>query len=192
MAQRSAELITQPAEEPVTLAEFKSHAKIEDDFSDDILPGFIVAARKAIEKHTKRSLITQTWSLPLDAWPEVFNGERHRIVNLPHRPIQSVDSVEVDGTAITASANWVLRQADLIVATSVITPGEDVSDGVVIEYTAGYGAAADVPEDLKLAIKMLALHYFTGRGATSPQGIYHQVIPLGVESILHSYVVMDL
>ena len=106
--------------------------------------------------------------------------------------MQSIVSVTVDGDVIAPSANYALRGAELIVATTVAAPGDSVESLIKIKYTTGYGTADNVPEQLQLACKMLALHYFTGRGATSPQGIYHQVIPLGVETILAPYIVLEI
>jgi uncharacterized phiE125 gp8 family phage protein len=39
-----------------------------------------------------------------------------------------------------------------------------------IRFTAGFGAAADVPSPIKLGIKMLAAHWYSNREAVGPDG----------------------
>ena len=57
-----------PAKEPVTLAQAKSHLRIEDDVTDDdvLIEDIIKQATDYVEKVTGLSLITQTWKLVLD------------------------------------------------------------------------------------------------------------------------------
>jgi len=186
------ELVTAPTVEPITLAELKAHAKIDGDHEDAALEAFIVAARQMVEKHTGRALITQEWRASLSAWPDVYENSKHRQVRLCAHPVQSIDAVTVDGTALAASA-YRLRGKELLVSTESPDSQGELDDEIVIEFTAGYGdTAADVPGDLLTAVKMLATHLHTVRGATSPQGIYHQVVPMGVSALLAHYIVLDL
>ena len=67
-------LITPPAVEPVTLADAKAHLKVDTTDDDALITALITAARARAEWHTGRALITQSWTLWLDAWP----AERHR------------------------------------------------------------------------------------------------------------------
>lgn len=55
---------------------------------------------------------------------------------------------------------------------------------VVITYTAGYGDPKDVPEPIKLAIKMLVAHWYEHREAV---GDYRaESMPVGVDALLAS------
>lgn len=186
------DLVAGPASEPITVAEAKAHAKIEHSAEDALITRLITAARQRVEKATGRALITQEWSATLPRWPAVLDGERHRRIRLANFPIDSVDAVIVDDVAIAASF-YRLDGRDLLVSIDVTDSEGEIDDtGVVIEFTAGYGAAADVPEDLRLAVKMLAAHLYEARGATSPQGIYHQLIPEGVQALLQPYIVLEI
>lgn len=190
------DLVEGPAVEPVVIAGadgLKEHAKIETSADDARLTGFLKSARMRVEQATGRALITQEWTATLDRWPAVEDGERHRRIRLAHFPIQSIDSVTVDGVALAASY-YRLDGKDLQIGADA-TDSEDLitSTGIVIAYTAGYGDSGDdVPNDLLQAVKQLATHYDTSRGATSPQGIYHQLIPEGVQALLIPYVVLEV
>ncbi len=90
-------VVTPPAVEPVTTTMLKNHARIEvgdDDWS--VIPRFIRAARRQVERDTNRFLVTQTWDLTLDAFPL-----RSIPILVPRPPLQSlvsITTVNSDGT----------------------------------------------------------------------------------------------
>ncbi|HVW36055.1 MAG TPA: head-tail connector protein [Pirellulales bacterium] len=53
---------------------------------------------------------------------------------------------------------------------------------VTVQFTAGYGTAADVPETVKAAIKLLVAHWYEHREAVSDKTMAS--VPLAVESLL--------
>ena len=59
----------EPAAEPVTVAEVKSHLRLQHASEDDLIAGLIRAAREEVERATGMALIDQTWRLVLDRWP---------------------------------------------------------------------------------------------------------------------------
>ncbi len=63
-----------PAEEPVTLAEAKEHARILSADEDALITSFIKAARLAVEKYTTRKIVTQTLVAFMDEFPDVGGG----------------------------------------------------------------------------------------------------------------------
>src|SRR6185312_8936387 len=63
-------LLTAPAVEPLTLDEAKSYLRIDTADEDATVTALIAAARLHVEALTRRALVTQTWRLTLDAWPE--------------------------------------------------------------------------------------------------------------------------
>src|ERR1700712_1273735 len=66
----SAILLTAPAAEPWSVAEAKSFLRVEHDDDDAIIGSLISAARCHVEALTRRGLITQTWRIVLDQWPD--------------------------------------------------------------------------------------------------------------------------
>lgn len=195
-------LLSAPASEPVTRAEAKAHARIEHDFEDSLVDAYVTAARKRVEADTLRSLVSQTWTATLDRWGDHVSDEEGagwpfvtsptpRRIRLAHGPVDSIDLLTVDGVTIAAS-NYALRGDELWIKSSVVDSAAELGGGIVIEYTAGYGAAGDVPRDLRLAVQMMFAHFYAVRETTSPQGIYHQVAPHGYEALIAPYRVLEI
>ena len=158
----------EPTIEPVTTEEAKLFLKQDDSTDDDLIDGLIAAARQHVETYTGRALITQTWLLSLEKFPGEFV--------LPHPPLQSVTSVkytDTDGvqqtlsgsTDYTTDAEAVPGRILLAYGQSWPTP-RDMKNAVEATYVAGYGdAAADVPDVIKLAIKLLVAEWYENRAA---------------------------
>lgn len=62
-------LLTGPAAEPVTLAQAKVAARVDDSAFDAIITAAIPAARIIAEHETGRRLVQQTWRHEFDDWP---------------------------------------------------------------------------------------------------------------------------
>ena len=100
--------------------------------------------------------MTQTWRLVL----KCVNG---LLVPLPVVPaIALVDAP--DGTVL---------QGDSVLLASRV-------DELTIEYTAGYGDAADVPQDLKQAVLTLVAYWYEHRDSVT-------TAPIGFERLIASY-----
>ena len=80
----SATLTGPPASEPLTLDEVKAHLKIDGAFEDDLLSRYITAARQHIEQRTQEILISQSWAVFFDDWPQ--NG----VMEIPVSPVSEV------------------------------------------------------------------------------------------------------
>ena len=91
----STKLITAPAATPVSLTEVKLDRRLvvtENEAEaytseDDLLERLIYTATEEAEAETWRKLITQTWELYLDEWPE------KNFIKLPFPPLQSVTGI---------------------------------------------------------------------------------------------------
>ena len=62
-------LITPPAAEPVTLSETKAWLRVDTNDEDSTIATLISAGRVLVEQATRRALVTQSWRIILDAWP---------------------------------------------------------------------------------------------------------------------------
>ncbi len=80
--------------EPVTLAEAKSLLRIDDSNDDTLISSMITTIRQRAEEWTRRSFLTQTWTLWLDEFPfrpgKTLNKLNGRIIIIPRPPMQSV------------------------------------------------------------------------------------------------------
>ncbi len=154
--------ITPPAEEPVTLAAFKEHIRVDDSAEDAALSGFLLAARRTIEARYGVAMIAQGWRLSLD-------GASRSIV-LPLSPILSVDSVGVVRSGVTEALALSAFEADTGAVGRVRLDAAYQGAGLVIAFTAGWSSAASLPEEMKLAVKTLAAHFYERREGEPGEG----------------------
>lgn len=182
-------LILPPTEEPITVVEARDHLRLETTDDDTIVGSLITVARQKCETFQRRAYCTQTWELWLDAFP---SGDT---IELTHSPVQSVTDIKYYDTD---DAETVLPGTDYFVD-AVGQPGRVIlrngkswpdttlrnASGVCITYVAGYGAAADVPEAVKHAIKLLVGHLYENREAVVVgSGLTVTTVPDTVEALL--------
>ena len=148
-------LIAPPGEEPVTLAEAKAFCRIDGSDEDALVNALIAAARLQVESLTGRALIAQTWRLTMACAP--------RLVELPVIPV----------AALVAAPAGAVLQSDAVLLVEPV-------DELTVDYTAGYGAAADVPGDLKQAVLTLVAYWYENRDAVT-------MPPLGFDRLIASY-----
>ncbi len=158
------ELITAPAEEPVSLAEARAHLRIDDDNTafDTRIQVMIAAARQTAEHELGRKLIRQTWDFVLDAFPE--DGESIRLpadLVKPHS-IGHIKYVDTSGSLQTVNSStydldrhnmpgYVFPVADAPWPSDVA----DSANAVSVRVLCGeWEAAANVPAAIKHWILM--------------------------------------
>jgi uncharacterized phiE125 gp8 family phage protein len=158
-------LATPPSVEPVSLAEAKTHLRIDHDAEDALITSLIITSRLHVEAALGLALITQGWSLRLDRWPD------DDVVVLPIRPVQSVEAVRVadgdgafdDVAAETYSVDGQSNPPRLAPAGVWPKPGTAVQ-GIEIAFSAGYGdQPEDVPQPIRQALLMLIAHWYEHR-----------------------------
>jgi hypothetical protein len=173
-------LLTPPAVEPVGLNEAKAYLGVLDSAEDSLISNLITAARQAVEQYCGRVLISQSWRLTLDTWPQeaIVNGglrddvallaANHRLgggvveIQLPKPPLQAVLAIRVysaAGLAATIPASNFVVDGAATPGRVVMTSGASLpvigqtARGLEIDFTAGYGASAnDVPAVLRQAV----------------------------------------
>ena len=159
-------IVNGPAVEPVAPADAKKWLKLESADDDDVIGALITAARLMVEAQTRRMLITQTWRLVYDCWP---NG---RLIKIPLAPFQSLAGMRVydaNGTAQTVGAalyyvDAAPDAARIIFGAPPPDPGRR-NGGIEIDIVVGYGATPQsVPEPLRQAIRMLVTDWYENRG----------------------------
>lgn len=185
-------IVTEPAAEPVSVADINDFLRLTGTgaSSDTVIAGLITAARRYCEQVQGRAYIDQTLRLTLDGFP----GRDY--IELPRSPVSTVASVTYYSTGNTAAtmtaANYFVDTAStparVHLAYGEVWPSETLrpANGVVVQYTAGYGSAAtSVPQEVKQAIKLLVGHFWENREATTFTGtVQARELPLGVESLL--------
>lgn len=154
-------VITEPAFEPVTLADVYRHLRLDPDDSpathpdDAALERHITSARKIVELMTRRALILQTIRLSMPGFPvncDTLTALRWtrrdlvREIRLHRPPLVAVDSVQyfdADNVLQTVDAGGYYttdeQVPELRFTSSFVTPTVyDRPDAVRVQYRAGY------------------------------------------------------
>ena len=177
-------LLSPPVGEPVTLDEAKAHLRVDASDDDTLIIACFVAATRAVEARGGIALLTQGWRLTLDQAPD-------ETLSLPIDPVQAIDAVSVinsngDGEIVDPSLYEFAPGAPgrLRRAAPWPQPASKL-DGVTIDFTAGFGAAADVPAPLKQAVLILTAHFYEQREAASDDRLY--TVPQTVDALIAPY-----
>lgn len=182
-------LTSGPVLEPVTVAEAKAHLRIDGTAEDTLIASLILTSRLHVEAALGLALITQSWRMLLDRWP------LHKDIELPLRPLQTVDEVrvwpEVGPAAVVDEDDYLVDAASVpprLVRTGVVwrQPGR-AANGIEIDLTVGYGTAtSDVPEPIRQALLLLVSHWYERRDPIEV-GAPQTMVPSPVSHLLEPY-----
>ena len=152
--------LTAAAEQPVTLDEARLHAKIDDDVTEDndLIEEMIKAATLQAEQYTDTVFISRQLRATWD-----FNP-CYRVLEVPQAPLLTVEKVfyvdesnteqTFDASNYTVSITSDRRQGRILLNNSASWPtSKRPYSAIGVDYTCGFGAAAVIPSDIKLAIK---------------------------------------
>lgn len=181
--------ITQPAIEPVSLAEFKSHSRVDFADEDADASTYIAAAREIVEAFTNRRLISQTVRMTRNG----FTGTIH----IPVGPVQSITQITYTDTAgdsqVVDAADYRLINSHNPPFIAPVYQGVWPTplldwDAVLIDLVVGYGDnPGDVPEVFRQAIRLMANDLYEHRGDVVV-GTISAVLPRGAVTILAPHI----
>jgi uncharacterized phiE125 gp8 family phage protein len=185
------QLTTPPAETPITLVEAKAHLNITHDDDDALVSAAVESATGHLDGRTGilgRCLVTQSWTATLDHF-----GIGCLVLALA--PVQSITAIkyrDVDGALQTfAAAAYRLTGSQarprVVLNSGFSWPATDSDpEPITIEYVAGYGDAADVPDPIKHAIKLHVGTMFEYR-ETITTGSQIAILPHAHEALISPY-----
>lgn len=168
--------VTAPASLPVSLAELKTHLRVDSDESDaelGLLLEMAVGSLDGWSGELGRCLITQTWRMDLPCFP---NGDT---IRLPFPNVSATVVVYTDDSDTEqplASGKYSLHESAggtlLVLDDEEVWPSTDIRpDAVRITMTVGYGAAAaNVPAEIRWAILAIAAEFWRNREAMAHAG----------------------
>ncbi len=166
------------------MARRQAQSRIDIDEEQALVEGYIRAARAHVSERLHRQLCTATYELRLDQYP---CGD---VIELPIAPVQSVESIEyldTSGQTQTLTGYHVDCFGEPARVVSASWPGTQcVPNTVKITFTAGYGDPADVPDGIKLVMKLLVDHWWNNRSAVVT-GTISKPIEFAIEALLEPY-----
>jgi len=161
------------------VAAFRAHLRLGTGFADEatgdaLLVQYLRGALAAIEARTGKALMQRDFRLilPCWRWPDAQA--------LPVAPVSAVASVTLVDAAgvpeVVDADRWRLvvdRHRPQIVAAGAVLPMAPTGGRIEVDFTAGFGDWADLPDDLRQAVLLLAAQYYEGRtgGAALPGSV---------------------
>ncbi len=179
------EIVEQPASEPVPIAEIRKFVRQDTTADDDILGLLVTSARQWVEEYTGRALITQRWQAFAPAFPDadaplIIPGGK--VADSP-APVMEYQN-DTGEWVVLASSAWFVEPGNrndyAAVYPSVAAgrgwpsvtvegTGWKARNVIRFAYTVGYGAASQVPEAIKTAIKLHASFHYDNRNMPMPE-----------------------
>lgn len=189
------ERVSAPATDPVTVAEVKSHCRIDISADDTLLDRLIEVARDAIDGPHGAGvcMVSQQWRLSIDHMP----GR----IWIPMGPVMSIDEItylDDGGVRQTLSSDaYTWREERFGARVKPVYNGTWPTvrhdyDSVQVKFTAGFPGTADspptyanIPATLKHAMFLLIGHYYEHREAVYAG---HAIeMPHGYEMLINKF-----
>lgn len=209
-----------PAELPTTVAKVKAHLRVLHNAEDAYLADLISVATEMVESYLSRKLISRTMRMWMDFIPGTGNEYTlygagtaqipvryanigmFRWFELLQTPVKSVESMHFisnDGVDTVFNAtNYIVDTTDpdmparIILQRGTVWPVDlQVAHSLNVNYTVGYGTAADVPATLRHGVLLVAAALFSNRGDAADQPIDVLRLP-GVQACLAPFRVLKV
>ncbi|MEH6742710.1 head-tail connector protein [Hyphomonas sp.] len=150
-------MISPPDGEALSLGAAKEYLRIGHAGEDGLVADLIASARARLEAETGLALIARSVKRRYDRWPSGVTRTGLRLVPGPASALVSVETADADGGTQLYTARFQLGGGRLRLKPFVALPPIPPGGHADVTFVTGYGAAADVPEDLVQALKRLVL-----------------------------------
>ena len=185
----SYQITVQPTSEPVSLIEAKAHLRV--DFSDDdtLINELIASSRVLCERWTNRVFITQTWRQNENFFTNPIELKVNPVITLTSLKYIDLDENQQQITDTTANLQKDFLSDNAAIYEGLTNGWPSIGNSInpiEIITVCGYGAASDVPEPIKHAIKLMISHFYENRemiNVTIALAVQIE-IPKGVKDIL--------
>lgn len=179
-----------PAETPVSLAEAKAHCRVSHSDDDTLISSLIDAAVAHLDGYAGllgRCIVDQEWRQSYECWEWRFR------LPFPDVSTAAVTYQDVDNATQTVSTDDYEIVEDALGSMIVFKdafqePGlySDMVAPVSVTFTAGFGAAAAVPDSIKAAIKLMIGHWYENREGVIA-GLSVAELPMAVNALIAPY-----
>jgi uncharacterized phiE125 gp8 family phage protein len=151
-----------PIETPVCLDELKDRLKITNSEQDSLLLGYLNASVEYCQEYQWAQYCTATYVERFDRFPSVFMVQRNPLIAVTS--LAYVDTSQQSQT-LTVTTNYTVdaysKPGRIVPAYNYTWPATHGHiNNVTLTYTAGYGDAEDVPDEIKQAILLKAAQQY--------------------------------
>jgi len=172
--------------EVLSLTFVKKYLKVDVNDDDELIQEFIKAGRQWAEKYMRRQLISGTFDMYLDSFPDTIE-----LYGCPASDVLYIKYYDSNGDQQTLSSDdyevdVVSEPARIGLASDASWPSvENRINAINIRYTAGWADAASVPKPIRDGILLVIAHLYENRQAVT-KDTYSQ-LPLGAEYLWDMY-----
>lgn len=177
-------VITPPAEAPVSLETVKAFLRVGHDGDDGLIADVLAAARERLEVTAGMAFIVQTIQVSWSEWPNAFARIGARLPRMPVRQLFAVRIKDADDHTIDVTDHFQLVGDRLCLRPWQSLPEVAPGGQIELEISVGFGAAADVPEDLREALLRLVGALYGARHPSSGFVSHWGGLPREVQAIL--------
>lgn len=187
---------TPPTVDPLSLDEVKKHLRVSHTRDDGIIALYIKAATDYCDGEggfLARCIVTQTWRLTLDEFPEAE-------IKIPLPPLQTVSRINYfDPEGVEQTVNTLNYYVDAASEPGWVVPVSGVSwptpldavNAVNIDFVAGYEPNDDspadytsgIPGDIKNGLLLMIGNFYENREAVVVDKQTYQ-LPMGADMLL--------
>lgn len=173
-----------PTATPISVLEAKANLRIEDNDEDGLITSLIDRAVAVVDAEGQlgKAMVTQTWS-------QAFHAPGGRVfTKIPAATLVSASYYDTSNN----SQSLTIGDYNLLIHPdwSFICPDEGVSwpttysrpDAITFIFTAGYGAATAVPDNIKQALILLVSHWYENRQPVNIGSI--STLPFGFDDLI--------
>jgi hypothetical protein len=195
MRYRSLVRATEPASNPVTLAEAKLHLRVDNTDDDTLINNLLAAATRWAEDYCDRTFCATQWTMRLDSFygpvgsPVQFglradgNNIEGRQGTVPNLDIELPRPPMVQSGTATAVTITYTPSAGASTTTLDATEYLVDQNSTTVTWWAGYSAdGTSVPATVKSAILMLVAHLWRNREMAAEAALTE--VPMGTRALL--------
>ncbi len=158
-------VITPPAGEPLTLAAAKDFLRLATSAEDALVTELIRAGRAWVETASGLALVTRTLRRRWTAWPHGLMRGGVKLRPGPASALVSVVRVDAEGGEELLTGRFELINGKIRLRPFAGLPVVPLGGAIEVTFEAGFGEAADVPEDLVHGVKLwVQAAYLSGDG----------------------------
>ncbi len=180
--------VTAPAVKPVTLEELKEAARVDFNDDDTILGVYLDAAIDHLDGWSGilgRAIVNQDWKITAALWPSfgfVLPFGDVSAATIKYVDVSGLEQTlpDTDYEIVETATGAMIRYRNTFDRPAL---SNDTLEAIQITFTTGYGAdATKVPPSIKVAILLLAAHWYENREATSALDI--RKMPHAVDALI--------